>query len=412
MATSEPENNYRTQILRPLLLAASILLVSVIWLFAISYHLIQINQDRIQVDEARLVIEKFTRAVVDAETGQRGYLLTGHPSFLDPYNGAYEQAIADLRAMRALSSFYPEFTSLEPQLQSLVDRKFQSIESSFKIQLNAGSYAPHLHLSKDPGEGIMLEIRKLASNADRQLLEQKRSIERSIHQDLMQVIVGAGFTVAAISLILFFGYRHIVYLFERAAQMQTRANNLQQQVTIDSLTKIPNRRGFEECVQNHFALAQRTGMPFAIFYLDLDGFKAINDQHGHDAGDQTLITAIDRFKSTIRDSDMIARLGGDEFALVAHNAADREQLSMLAHRLIESLEQPIKLPGGEVKLGVSIGIASYPQNGQSIDDLLTAADVAMYQAKHQGKNRACFSAGGHRMTDQGIPDYSQDDAVK
>ena len=391
MVTSEPKNNYRTQILRPLLLAASILLLSVIWLFAISYHLIQINQDRIRVDEARLVLEKFTRTIVDAETGQRGYLLTGHPSFLDPYHGAYEQAVADLRTMQALSRFYPEFASLVPQLRSLVDRKFQSIESSFKIQLNAGSYAPHLHLSKDPGEGIMLEIRTIASNADRQLLEQKRSIERRIHQDLLQVIVGSGLVVSVISIILFFGYRRIVYLFEHASQIQTRANNLQQQVTIDSLTKIPNRRGFEECVQNHFALAQRTGMPFSVFYLDLDGFKAVNDQHGHAAGDQALLTAINRFKSTIRDSDMIARLGGDEFALVAHNAADQEQLSILAHRLIESLELPIKLPGGEVKLGVSIGIASFPQNGTSIDDLLTAADVAMYQAKHQGKNRACFS---------------------
>ena len=391
MATSEPENNYRTQILRPLLLAASILLLSVIWLFAISYHLIQINQERVRIDEARLVIEKFTRTIVDAETGQRGYLLTGHPSFLDPYNGAYEQAVADLRAMQALSRFYPAFASLVPRLKSLVDRKFQSIESSFKIQLNAGSYAPHLHLSKDPGEGIMLEIRTIASNADRQLLEQKRSIEHSIHQDLLQVIAGSGFVVSAISIILFFGYRRIVYLFERSSQIQTRANDLQQQVTVDSLTKIPNRRGFEECVQNHFALAQRTGMPFSVFYLDLDGFKAVNDQHGHAAGDQALLTAINRFKSTIRDSDMIARLGGDEFALVAHNAADQEQLSILAHRLIESLELPIKLPEGEVKLGVSIGIASYPQNGASIDDLLTAADIAMYQAKHQGKNRACFS---------------------
>lgn len=391
MAASDPKNNYRIQILRPLLLAASILLLSVIWLFAISYHLIQINQDRIRVDEARLVIERFTRAMVDAETGQRGYLLTGHPSFLKPYTGAYEHAVADLRAMQALSGFYPEFTSLVPKLQSLLDRKFQSIESSFKIRLNAGAYAPHLHLSKDPGEGIMLEIRTITSNADRQLLEQKRSVERKTHQDLMQVIVGSGLVVSVISIILFFGYRRIVFLFEHAAQIQTRANDLQQQVTIDPLTKIPNRRGFEECVQNHFALAQRTGMPLTIFYLDLDGFKAVNDQHGHAAGDQALLIAIDRFKSTIRDSDMIARLGGDEFALVAHHAADQEQLSVLAHRLIESLERPIMLPGGEVQLGVSIGIASYPQHGASIDDLLTAADVAMYQAKHQGKNRACFS---------------------
>jgi diguanylate cyclase (GGDEF)-like protein len=76
---------------------------------------------------------------------------------------------------------------------------------------------------------------------------------------------------------------------------------------------------------------------------------------------------------------------------VAHNAGDREQLLVLAQRLIAALEQPIDLSGGEVKLGVSIGIASYPGNGNSIEDLLAAADAAMYEAKHRGKNRACFS---------------------
>lgn len=391
MTAADSRDDYRREIFRPLVLAVGILVLAVLWLFQINYRLIQLDEDRVRIDEARLVMERFTRAIVDAETGQRGYLLTGNPTFLGPYNGAYKQALNSLHELQNLTPYFPELAQLQPRLRSLVDRKFQSIETSFKIQLSAGAYAPHLHIAKDGGQKVMDEIRTITSNAERQLFLQKQSIEKRIHHYLIQVLVGAGLAVVVITIILFFGYRRIVYLFEHAAEMQNQAHVLQQQVMLDALTKIPNRRGFEECVQNHFALAQRTGMPFSVFYLDLDGFKAINDEQGHEAGDQALIAATNRFKSTMRESDVIARLGGDEFALVAHNAADREQLLMLAQRLIQALEKPIAVSGGEVKLGVSIGIASYPAHGASMEDLLVAADTAMYQAKHKGKNRACFS---------------------
>jgi diguanylate cyclase (GGDEF)-like protein len=391
MATADSQEHYRKEIFRPLLLAVSVLILAVLWLFQINYRLIQLNEDHVRVEEARLVLERFTRAMVDAETGQRGYLLTNNPTFLGPYNGAYAQAVSSLVSLQQLSRDFPDIAQLQPRLRFLVDRKFASIEASFKIQLNAGAYAPHLHITKDAGQAIMHEIRTITSDAERALLQEKRSIENRIRNYLTQIVVGASLVVIVISTILLFGYRRIVYLFEHAAEMQNRAHALQQQVMLDALTKIPNRRGFEECVQNHFALAQRTGMPFSILYLDLDGFKAINDEQGHEAGDQALIAAANRFKATMRDSDVIARLGGDEFALVAHNAGDREQLLVLAQRLIAALEQPIDLSGGEVKLGVSIGIASYPGNGNSIEDLLAAADAAMYEAKHRGKNRACFS---------------------
>ena len=306
---------------------------------------------------------------------------------------ASAQALSSLDALQQLSRYFPDLAQLQPRLRSLVDRKFATIEASFKIQLSAGAYAPHLHITKDGGQATMQEIRTITSDAERALLQQKQSIEQRIRNYLTQIVVGASLVVIVIATILLFGYRRIVYLFEHADEMQNRAHSLQQQVMLDALTKIPNRRGFDECIQNHFALAQRTGMPFSVFYLDLDGFKAINDEQGHDAGDQALIAATNRFKATMRDSDVIARLGGDEFALVAHNAGDREQLLILAQRLIAALEQPIAVSGSEVKLGVSIGIASYPGNGNSIEDLLAAADAAMYEAKHQGKNRACFSVG-------------------
>jgi diguanylate cyclase (GGDEF)-like protein len=393
MTTADSKDDYRKEIFRPLLLAVGVLVLAVMWLFQINYRLIQLNEDRVRVEEARLTMERFTRAIVDAETGQRGYLLTNNPTFLVPYNGAYAQALSSLDALQQLSRYFPDLAQLQPRLRSLVDRKFATIEASFKIQLSAGAYAPHLHITKDGGQATMQEIRTITSDAERALLQQKQSIEQRIRNYLTQIVVGASLVVIVIATILLFGYRRIVYLFEHAAEMQNRAQVLQQQVMLDALTKIPNRRGFEECVQNHFALAQRTGMPFSVFYLDLDGFKAINDEQGHDAGDQALIAATNRFKATMRDSDVIARLGGDEFALVAHNAGDRAQLLILAQRLIAALEQPIAVSGSEVKLGVSIGIASYPGNGNSIEDLLAAADAAMYEAKHQGKNRACFSVG-------------------
>ena len=138
--------------------------------------------------------------------------------------------------------------------------------------------------------------------------------------------------------------------------------------------------------------ANRSKQKLGLLYMDLDGFKLINDQYGHDAGDKALIAAVERINKTLRDSDFFARIGGDEFVLVANHFNNKDELQMIAGRIIQALNQPIfeNSAQNQAQMGVSIGIAIYPDNSKSAKALITAADQAMYEAKASGKNQAVF----------------------
>ena len=151
----------------------------------------------------------------------------------------------------------------------------------------------------------------------------------------------------------------------------------------DPLTGLPNRRALSEALERSLARAQRTGQPIAVLALDLDGFKAINDRLGHPAGDAALLEVADRLRRAIRRSDVVARLGGDEFAVIATESGGRAPMARLARRIAAALAAPIHLAGVEANIGVSIGIASHPGDGETTEQLLSRADEALYVAKRQ-----------------------------
>ena len=151
----------------------------------------------------------------------------------------------------------------------------------------------------------------------------------------------------------------------------------------DPLTGLPNRRGLAEALDQSVARAQRTGLPMAVLALDLDGFKAINDRHGHPAGDAALIEVARRLRQTIRRSDLVARLGGDEFAVLAGELNGPAPIVRLARRLGAALRAPIALPDAVAVIDVSIGVAFFPGDGVTPDQLLARADLALYAAKRE-----------------------------
>ena len=129
-----------------------------------------------------------------------------------------------------------------------------------------------------------------------------------------------------------------------------------------------------------------------MLFLDLDGFKPVNDRYGHDAGDVALKTVSSRWLLCLRDSDTLARLGGDEFAVIAGNLESPAMATSVAEKLIEALASPIQLANQmEVIVGVSIGMSIYPDNATEMDSLLSSADAAMYESKSKGKNTYSFS---------------------
>ena len=149
----------------------------------------------------------------------------------------------------------------------------------------------------------------------------------------------------------------------------------------DPLTGLPNRRALAEALERTIARSQRSGMPLAVLALDLDGFKAINDRYGHPAGDATLLEVSDRLRQIIRRSDFVARLGGDEFAVIASELNGPAPVSRLARRIGAALSMPIALRDAVAEIAVSIGVAFYPGDGETTEELLSRADAALYAAK-------------------------------
>ena len=183
---------------------------------------------------------------------------------------------------------------------------------------------------------------------------------------------------------------------ERLLQANDQLDNLYKlmraQATHDKLTGLPNRTLFFERLSRDLARVRRANKPLALFFLDLDGFKRVNDQHGHDAGDCVLTTVASRWQETMRETDTVARIGGDEFAIILPNADRIEDLQTIASKLIRLAGQAIEVPDQvKVQVGVSIGISLYPNHGTEIDTLIAAADTAMYQSKARGKNSFTLS---------------------
>lgn len=159
----------------------------------------------------------------------------------------------------------------------------------------------------------------------------------------------------------------------------------------DPLTGLANRRQFEELAQHALLRAKRFQTQLAIFMLDLDGFKQINDKQGHPAGDLVLQEVSHRFSDALRKNDVLGRLGGDEFSILLEDIVSAEALEPIAQKLIKSLEKPIRLSGGEVRISVSIGIALHPKDGEDIALLMKRADNALYEAKQSGKQTFRFA---------------------
>lgn len=155
----------------------------------------------------------------------------------------------------------------------------------------------------------------------------------------------------------------------------------------DALTKLPNRSLFQDRCAQALNLAKRNRAGIAVLWVDLDGFKAVNDTLGHAAGDQLLVEVAQRLTNRAREADTVARMGGDEFALVLVGIGDVTQADKLAAEIVTSLAQPYDLAEGRARVTASVGVALYPWDAQTVDELVRYADLAMYSAKRDGKNK-------------------------
>jgi diguanylate cyclase (GGDEF)-like protein len=183
----------------------------------------------------------------------------------------------------------------------------------------------------------------------------------------------------------------VVYHSRRVARILAESEaRAQQMAGQDLLSGLPNRALFNQYLDAEIGRTARTGSAFALFYLDLDRFKEINDSFGHEAGDRLIKGATQRVSSILRGGDRLARLGGDEFAILQTEVQSPRDCEKLAKRILHEVAQPFDLGEQKVFVGISIGIALHPHDGKDSQGLMRRADLALYRAKNEGRNRFCF----------------------
>ncbi|MDH5259666.1 MAG: sensor domain-containing diguanylate cyclase, partial [Gammaproteobacteria bacterium] len=179
---------------------------------------------------------------------------------------------------------------------------------------------------------------------------------------------------------------HYVVIFSDITRQKEQEEHLEKLAHYDSLTTLPNRILFFDRFRGALARARRLRKQLAIFYIDLDGFKAVNDTLGHQSGDEVLKNAANVLLHCIREDDTVARLGGDEFVILFNDLENTSHVHMLAERIIKNMSFTLPADKKDLLVTASIGIAIYPGDGDSEETLLRHADNTMYQAKKLGKN--------------------------
>lgn len=183
----------------------------------------------------------------------------------------------------------------------------------------------------------------------------------------------------------------VATLFEDVTERKKSEQQIQHMAFFDRLTDLPNRTLFFDRLNQAIASASRESSSLAVFFLDLDRFKSVNDTLGHDAGDQLLIEVSQRLLGHIRTTDTLARMGGDEFVFVITGSGEQLNAAHVARKLIDSFQAPFLIKGHELHVTSSIGIALFPEDGSDAETLLKNADRALYLAKDSGRNAYKFS---------------------
>ena len=179
---------------------------------------------------------------------------------------------------------------------------------------------------------------------------------------------------------------HLVCLETDLTTMKLEEEELRKKAYFDPLTRLANRNMMEGELARSLEIAKRYKRSMALMFLDLDGFKEVNDNLGHDFGDKLLVEVAGRLESLVRKGDLAARLGGDEFVIILNNIQHPSEVKKAAKRILEAIHAPYSIDGQSVTIGTSIGISVFPEDNKDASGLLRDADQAMYQAKNRGKN--------------------------
>ncbi len=186
---------------------------------------------------------------------------------------------------------------------------------------------------------------------------------------------------------------HYVAFFSDTSDLKRSQDELRYLANHDNLTNLPNRRLFLDRLEHAIDISRRSNSKLAIFFIDLDNFKLVNDSHGHAFGDEVLKEVGVRLKGVVRGSDTVARLAGDEFTVIAESVRDTVEVTAIARKLLQCFEKPFEALGQSLHVSASVGIGIFPDDGENLISLMKNADQAMYKAKAEGRNGFYYLSG-------------------
>ena len=353
-----------------------------------SENLIAENERALRTQRLVSSLEAIRFQSLAINVGQQNFAITGDEQNLTRYRAGVIEAEAELHYLDANQDanaiLVENFGELKAAMLALIKQEKELVEirrkSGFvaaQAQIRARADEPEFNRLHNLTYRMLVAVRK---NLDQIEAEQVKLGEKA--RRLIFILIFS----AALILIYLFGTLKRLNREQRHAQVAMR-----HQATHDTLTGVFNRLAVTEFIEARLhddATAALGG--FALLLLDLDGFKAVNDKLGHDAGDELLRQAAIRMTLALRESDYLARLGGDEFLVVIPQVSDEQTARRIALKLIEAIAVAFQLSDKTANVTISIGISVFPKDGREREILMQRADLALYAAKHGGRNQARF----------------------
>ncbi|WP_161974476.1 diguanylate cyclase domain-containing protein [Piscinibacter terrae] len=330
-----------------------------------------------------LVLEKTLNSLHKAETAQRGYLITANARHLEGWEKSTQEARQYHATLVAMYAGDPTAAKLLESFGRWERLKLEDLEDSIQAQRDVGRDVAETLAHADNGRHYMVQINKIIGQLEALEADSNAALQKLVARR-RAATYGAAlvlFLVASVASVLVWRL-----LRREAAARQALHERMAHDAFHDALTLLPNRRYLLEELERAVMRARRQHRLAALLFIDLDGFKRVNDSLGHEAGDALLQRVSERFARTVRQSDLLARLGGDEFAVVL-DADSRISAAALGERLIEAIRGPLIDGHADVLVSASIGIALFPEDAPDSSTLLARADQAMYLAKRLGKSR-------------------------
>lgn len=351
--------------------------------------LVAVNEKILQTQRIISSLEAIRFYSLALETGEQHYTITGNERDLGPYRLGNVEMEAELAYLAGKRDENVHLAAAYPDLTSAVQKVIESEKSIVETRRTGGFEAVRTRVGSRLDEALHAKLLGILQK----LLVQERNAQDVLETDQINYgakvrrLIYALISSSAFILVFIYGTLHRLNIEQRAAQAR-----FAHQATHDALTGLYNRHAVTDHISTRLRDAETEAAlgGFALLLLDLDGFKEINDQLGHDAGDELLRQCATRASRVLRDADYLARLGGDEFLIVIPQVSDRDTAALVAEKLIAAIGEPYLLNGSTGAVTASIGIGMFPRDARDRESLMKCADLALYEAKDTGRNRVCF----------------------